>query len=98
MNMRMGGTQSRSGRFGAKRLPGIEPRFVDCPACNLVTMLDGFLYWRLIRFSTSFGTQAPSSGVERPRGDAVKDYVELYRRAPYTPSHRDIKAFLLLFK
>ena len=90
MNMRMGGVQSRSGSFGEKRLPGIKPRLADCPASNSVTILAGFPYWRLIRSSTFLGEEAPSSGVVRPRCDAVEEYVELYRRAPYTPSLRDI--------
>jgi len=60
MNMRMGGAQSRSGSFGEKRLPGIEPRIAECPACNSVTILADFRYWRLIRASTFLGGRGGS--------------------------------------
>jgi hypothetical protein len=77
-------------------MPGIEPRLADCPACNLVTILNGSPYWRLIRSSTFFVLVAPSSSVERPQCDAVNEYVELYRRAPNTPPHPDILEFFAL--
>jgi hypothetical protein len=41
LNMRLATPQSQSGRFGKKKnslaLPGLDPRFLGCTGCGLVT-------------------------------------------------------------
>jgi hypothetical protein len=54
MNSRLGGPQSRSGCFGEAHsfffLPGIEPRYLGVPACNLFSIPIGLCMRKILFF------------------------------------------------